>query len=108
MIDLDTLRIDHLGGLCPVQGGGALNGLPWYFRARHDSWQWAIAAAPHVDPVRVSLGWEQAGWATGGAWGEPGGQDAGYMDLADAERLIRESAATFATWVAQEAPPDAR
>lgn len=94
---MDDLIIEHLGGLCPVQGEGTYQGQRWYFRARHAAWEWAISppAPPTIDPVDVMLGWESAGWRTGGPWGDPGGHEAGYMPDADAERLIRESCAAY-------------
>lgn len=39
------LEVVSLGGDAPLQGFGYLNGHPWYFRARGDRWQFAVAAA---------------------------------------------------------------
>ena len=31
--------IESLGGLCPVQANGTIDGEPFYFRARHEHWR---------------------------------------------------------------------
>jgi hypothetical protein len=36
-------KIDQLGGNCPVQGEGSIDGKRFYFRARGTSWQWHVA-----------------------------------------------------------------
>ncbi|MGH2482353.1 MAG: hypothetical protein ACRDHW_22120 [Ktedonobacteraceae bacterium] len=38
------LLIVTLSGDAPVQGFGYLNGYPWYFRARGDRWEFAVAS----------------------------------------------------------------
>lgn len=47
----------ELGGQVPVQGEGLLDGRPWYFRARYNSWSFDWSDAADVDPVEVSLGY---------------------------------------------------
>jgi hypothetical protein len=34
--------IESLGGLCPVQANGTIDGEPFYFRSRHEHWQLEI------------------------------------------------------------------
>lgn len=36
--------IDQLGGNCPVQAEGTIDGQRFYFRARGSSWQWHVAS----------------------------------------------------------------
>jgi len=50
-----NLVIEHIGGYCPVQAEGTVDGVPFYFRARHQRWQFAIG----YDPVGVLLGWAE-------------------------------------------------
>ena len=38
-----SITIDSLGGNCPVQGYGSFDGKRFYFRARHDEWQFHVA-----------------------------------------------------------------
>lgn len=38
------LQIVSLRGDAPMQGFGYLDGHPWYFRARGDRWEFAVAA----------------------------------------------------------------
>lgn len=33
-------------GFCPVQGHGTVDGLSWYFRARHDEWRFEVWREP--------------------------------------------------------------
>lgn len=67
-----------IGGMCPVQGWGTVDGHPWYFRARGQRWSFSVAEDPKGDPVDV---WDRRvpGWH----YEEPWGEDefaAGYMD----------------------------
>lgn len=51
----------RLQGWVPVQGYGTIDGLPWYFRARGNSWSMSIAETPDSDPIDVR--WNKAsGW----------------------------------------------
>ncbi len=80
-----------LGGNCPVQGYGLVDGLPWYFRARGDHWSFSVAFAADGDPVLVTFG-EADGFAIDEDYGE--WPDAGWMQYREAwgfiERGIRE------------------
>lgn len=76
--------IDWLGGNCPVQAEGAINGKPFYFRARGESWSLSIEGAdPCGEPE-----WEHAEWF--GTW-----PDAGWMTPEQAERFVRQAAARY-------------
>ena len=82
------LRVDAIGGLCPVQADGTVDGVPFYFRSRGDRWQMAIGEKP----VDVTLGWAD-GWlreAEYGTW-----PDAGYMPIEEAEEIIIRCAAEY-------------
>jgi hypothetical protein len=37
------LEVIALGGDAPIQGFGYLDGRPWYFRARGNQWEFAVA-----------------------------------------------------------------
>ena len=71
---------------CPVQIEGTVNGLPFYFRARHDHWRMTIAEG---DAVEASLGWQPALYEREEPYGTPNGYDAGYMELSEAEQFVR-------------------
>lgn len=73
------IRLDWLGGMCPVQGGGEIDGAEFYFRARWRHWSFTVGPddAPLFDVEEE--------------WGD-GPYDAGYMDLDEAERLIQRCA----------------
>lgn len=53
-------EIDELGGNCPVQGTGTINGCPWYFRARTGMMIY-IADRPESDPLGDDPGWIWSG-----------------------------------------------
>ena len=44
------LKIDMLGGNCPVQAEGTIDGRPFYFRARGQSWSMGIGGDVVGDP----------------------------------------------------------
>lgn len=76
-----ALQIDSIGGPCPVQAEGMVDGVPFYFRARYAEWQMAIGH----DAVGIACG--DPGWMREGEWGD-GPHDAGYMPLEVARELI--------------------
>lgn len=66
---IQGLKIDWLGGNCPVQAEGHVDGKPFYFRARGDHWALNIGGADVVlNPDwrhEEDYGeWPQAGWMT--------------------------------------------
>lgn len=78
-------RVDALGGYMPVQGEGSLiNGERFYFRARHESWSFAVA--PTREAAIEAPVWE---------WREPYGDRLGAAgDMAeDTARDLIESCA---------------
>lgn len=60
------IEIDYLGGNCPVQAEGTIDGQPFYFRARGDSWSLGIGGDPVGAPAwerdEVYGVWPDAGW----------------------------------------------
>lgn len=59
------MKIDYLGGNCPVQADGEYGGKPFYFRARGAGWSFGIGK----DPIGASdyKGASDFGW---GYWEE--------------------------------------
>ena len=39
------------GGVCPVQAEGTIDGYPFYFRSRGESWSLRVASAKDADPL---------------------------------------------------------
>lgn len=83
------LKIEHIGGFCPVQAEGTIDGVPFYFRSRGE--HWAIAVGE--DPVGILLG--EPGWMRRERYGDF--PKAGYMTLMEAEDIIRRCAQEFAS-----------
>lgn len=75
-------------GFCPVQGYGVVDGLNWYFRARHSGWSFEAwrepfgeqGALPSADPL----------WWCQEDYGE-GDYDASWMPLSDAWGYVEAS-----------------
>lgn len=68
------IRIDTLGGNCPVQSEGEIGGVPFYFRARGEHWSMSIGG----DDIYSAPDWR---------YDEPYGEDdyaAGWMPLYEA------------------------
>lgn len=68
MDDDPGLVIESLGGNCPVQAEGTVDGIPFYFRSRGDEWSFGIGAEPVGGPdweYHQTYGiWPAAGWIT--------------------------------------------
>ena len=76
----------------PVQAEGAVDGHAFYFRARHESWEFAISEDPAVDPASIQS--EEHGFYRTAVY--PGGpRAASYIPLPEAEALIRRCASEY-------------
>ena len=85
------LVVDYFGGQCPVQAWGTLLGFPFYFRARHAHWSFAVAKVgedPTMDGVPPLLFERVERWGKGEF-------DAGYMLEDVAWKFIVQSARAF-------------
>jgi hypothetical protein len=92
----EQLELDcHLSGYCPVQGMGTVAGRPFYFRARHDAWTFAVSETPDLEAEDIYS--SEKGFYKQSAYGKPGGEEAGWMPLDEAETLIRHCAAEYAS-----------
>ena len=62
------IRIDTIGGNCPVQAEGYFDDKAFYFRAKHDGWLFEVGpkAIPHCcDEWEIERDWgreDDAGW----------------------------------------------
>ncbi len=93
-VSLPELQLEGVftSSSAPVQAEGHIAGIPFYFRARHNSWSFAVASSAQADPVLVT-GPTEGFFLTGAV---PGGQSAAsYLSLQDATAIIRASAAAF-------------
>lgn len=75
--------ISWLGGNCPVQAEGTINGKAFYFRARGEHWSIGIGGDPVGDPE-----WECC--EPYGSW-----PDAGWMTEDEARGFIADAAARY-------------
>lgn len=81
---MPDFRLHDLGGNCPVQAEGTINGKPFYFRARHTSWTFSVGGDPYVAPE----------WEHEETWGD-GSSDAGWMTAAEARACIHKAARLY-------------
>lgn len=84
MVDV---TIASLGGNCPVQGEGTINGKEFYFRARGDHWSIGIGG----DVVLAPDWYYEEPYGTWPA--------AGWMDEAEARAFIHVAAERYASGV---------
>lgn len=91
------LTVTQLGGNCPVQSEGTINGVPYYFRARGEHWSMAIGP----DPVDISCGFKE-GWYKEQEWGD-NPYAAGWMDVDEARKLIEQCAEEYNTAISAKA-----
>jgi len=63
-----TIIITEIGGNCPVQAEGTIDGKPFYFRARGALWSLGVGGEPCGEPewecVEPYGVWPDAGWIT--------------------------------------------
>jgi len=78
------LVIDTIGGNCPVQATGTINGKPFYFRARGEHWRIGVGGDPVMDPE----------WSVERRWGA-GEFAASWMSEDEALALIERSLKCF-------------
>jgi hypothetical protein len=77
------LQIDWLGGCCPVQAYGTIDGIPFFFRSRGDKWSFGVGPEPVGDPE-----WKHI--EPYGVW-----PDAGYIMTDEAEAFINKAVAIY-------------
>ncbi|HEU5348103.1 MAG TPA: hypothetical protein VFU63_05770 [Ktedonobacterales bacterium] len=85
----------------PVQYEGTIDGRPFYFRARHDGWSFAVAVTlddaidvSSFDLASISGTLPNGAFLRAAKWGdEP--EAASYMPFAEAERIIRTCAEEY-------------
>ena len=87
--------IDTIGGNCPVQAEGTIDGFPFYFRARGE--RWTMTVANKKDTAREEL---YSGYPDTWHYEEPYGDGpfaAGWMEEKEALAFIYKAADLFKT-----------
>lgn len=79
----ENFEIESLGGNCPVQAEGIVDGQPFYFRARGNAWSMSIGGDVYCQPD-----WYME--ETYGRW-----PDAGWMSEEEAMAFIEKSVASY-------------
>lgn len=93
-----SVVIEEIGGNCPVQAEGTINGKRFYFRARGEHWRVEV----HPTAKGDFLDWPDDGmeWRTQGKWGD-GPYAAGWMPEDVARDMIAKAAAEHAKTLEQ-------
>lgn len=87
-----NIEITEIGGACPVQAEGTIDGNPFYFRARWDDWEFVVSQ-PGTDPVQVLIDGN-------GFYREGEHPNAGRMSVEEARDIIEQCAAEYSQSVA--------
>ena len=82
---VDGFSVDYIGGVCPVEAEGSIDGHRFYFSARGDVWQLQIGGA---DPS------EGADWSYSESYGVTKSA-AGFIKPDEARALIRKAILIF-------------
>jgi hypothetical protein len=82
----------------PVQAEGDVGGRPFYFRARHDEWSFAVAERAGVDPATVGPEAEAAGdgYYVEGRRGQPWEHRTSFLAAEQVGELIRRCVRRYA------------
>jgi hypothetical protein len=87
-----TYEITSIGGWCPVQAEGIIDGKPFYFRARGEGWSFSVSANPEGDPVDVScFGPGDGDFYYDEAYREGEQYSAGSMEESEAREFIEKA-----------------
>lgn len=79
-----SIEIASLGGSCPVEGEGTIDGKPFYFRARGERWTIGIGGEPVGEPE----------WLHNQPYGDEAFA-AGYMSEDEARGFIENAASLY-------------
>lgn len=88
------VHIELIGGYCPVQAEGTVNGQEFYFRARHAHWRMNIGGDVVANPA----------WSYSEPYGD-GPHDAGWMEESEARAFIAKAANLWLAVAAKPSPP---
>ncbi len=94
---MEEVKIEKLGGNCPVQAEGLIDGEPFYFRARWDSWSLSIGSDFEAESRYGIHGRDVVGqprWHYDEEWGDDQ-FSAGWMPEGVAREMIDKGAALY-------------
>lgn len=83
-----------IDGFCPVQGKGTVDGMWWYFRARHDEWSFEVWRSPFGPNGELPR--SETVWSTASRYVDGDG-DASWMPFSHAWGYIEQSIAALRT-----------
>lgn len=87
--EVKDLVVTWVGGACPTQSEGTMNGQPYYFRARHGNWDLHMGGKAHIfEPEMVISGNDPT---------------VGWMEDGDVIEILRNGARIFSYLIEQGA-----
>lgn len=90
MSNTPPLQFEFTSAAAPVQAVGTVAGRRFYFRARHEEWEFVVAGRESTDSnAQAEREWYRSGVVPEGR------SAASYLPLETASALIRECAATY-------------
>lgn len=93
-----------IGGNCPVQGEGKVDGFSWYFRSRWSTWSFSVSLLLNGDPVSVAFVDGDPGFSIEREFCES--PDAGWIEEAQAWVFIETAIGEFRTWLQTQTDED--
>jgi hypothetical protein len=97
LIPVNGIRIKDIGGFCPVQAEGTIDGAPFYFRARGSRWSLSVGGADVIGAPEFHHE-------------EPYGDGpfaAGWMEEEEARAFIEKAAGLYRASLSGSAPESA-
>jgi hypothetical protein len=91
------VQIRCIGGNCPVQAEGTINGEPFYFRARGEHWSIEVEGGFVLEDAEKGI--PRHGFYMEREYGD-GPYDAGWMPVDEARGFITEAAEHYTRWKA--------
>ena len=90
-MDAEVYKIEWIGGPCPMQAWGTVDGDQFAFRSRWDRWSFTVSNDPKVEPDDIES--SEQGYFVEQLYG--GRYGAGYMPENEARKIIDRDARTY-------------
>lgn len=108
VVIVQSIIMEVTGFEAPVQIRGAIDGIPFYFRARYNKWEFGAIESDNlsIDPVDVLLDEGETGgfYRTGDYDPDRNGYSADYMPVYIATALIEICSIDLSTFIMSKGP----
>lgn len=83
----NSFVVENIGGNCPVQAEGRIDGKYFYFRARGAQWTFSVGESPDQAIGREGCFFRSESYGSNG--------EAGWMDLEEAHAFLLDASAAY-------------